>query len=582
MTNPFDYSTPDAIPAQDLIDLFVPVFGEYYNVPNIGHTFVNGSRGSGKSMIFRYMMPDCQSLVHKKPINELDYFAINIPIKEGSLDRTDLGLIENKHGEMLLNEHLMVVNFAIKIFSRIGEVQFNPQKIEENNFETFYNDVFVVLLQYSGWKNVMPVLGKRTLPQVLELILTTLDQLNRDFTNNYLRKLIGVLSPMPYEGPICTFWEFLFPLIKKLREYSIFPDKPFFLLVDDADNLSLIQTQILNSWVSLRTTSDVCFKISTQLKYKTYRTVNNSRIDTPHDYSEVNISDIYTSKKGLYRNRVKEAVDRRLKKFGFKKTIAETFFPPDIVQEKAIDALFENYKANHGYDYAYRYSRPDFIKNLQGNRNTYSYAGFEQLVNISSGTMREFIEFARRMFVKQISTETKKVIKCISPAIQDEEIKDYSNWYLNENFSTLRDDNCNGSDESEKFDKLKNLVESLGQVFHLILISDASERRVFSFALQNEPERDLKEILDLGVRYGYFQSSTIGNKMGTGRTKLYILNRLLAPYYKLDPSSFAGYKFFTSDNLREAIYKPATFVRKIKTKGVDSFFENQQKTLFEE
>lgn len=63
MKNPFEYKNPDAIAPKDIIDLFVPVFGEYYNIPLIGHTFINGARGSGKSMMFRYMMPDCQRLV---------------------------------------------------------------------------------------------------------------------------------------------------------------------------------------------------------------------------------------------------------------------------------------------------------------------------------------------------------------------------------------------------------------------------------------------------------------------------------------------------------------------------------------
>ena len=52
MKSPFEYSSPEAMTASDVIELFVPVFGEYHNIPNIGHTFINGPRGSGKSMNF--------------------------------------------------------------------------------------------------------------------------------------------------------------------------------------------------------------------------------------------------------------------------------------------------------------------------------------------------------------------------------------------------------------------------------------------------------------------------------------------------------------------------------------------------
>ncbi len=71
-------------------------------------------------------------------------------------------------------------------------------------------------------------------------------------------------------------------------------------------------------------------------------------------------------------------------------------------------------------------------------------------------------------------------------------------------------------------------------------------------------------MLQLGVTYGYLHESTIGNKQGTGRTKLYILSRLLAPHFKLDPTSFAGYKFINSDTLELSLTKPKEFIERMK------------------
>lgn len=53
----------------------------------------------------------------------------------------------------------------------------------------------------------------------------------------------------------------------------------------------------------------------------------------------------------------------------------------------------------------------------------------------------------------------------------------------------------------------------------------------------------------------------IGNKDGTGRTPLYVLTRRLAPFFELDPSSFAGYLWITSQKLRDAITDPVRGVR---------------------
>lgn len=587
LKSPFEYTTPEAIPAKDIIDLFVPVFSEYYNVPNVGHTFINGPRGCGKSMMFRYMGPDCQSLVQNKQISELDYFAIHIPIKEGQLDKTDLSLLENKHGEALLNEHFMVINFAIKIFEKLGDTAFDDSIENIEALKQFYDDSFLKLLNYARWKGALALSSElNNCKSIFHHMKEKCSEINREFTQNFIYKLVGMSGPLPYNGAICLFPDFLLPILKEIKALPFMPKAPIYLLIDDADNLNKIQTKILNTWVSSRTSKYVSFKISTQLNYKTYKTLNNSRIDTPHDYSEINISDIYTAKKSLYKERVKDAVERRLIKFGYKDVSVEAFFPDDKNQEEKIKTLFNDYQnkfpGKEGYDYAYRYARPDFMKSLKGNLNTFSYAGFDSLVNISSGIMRHFIDFANRMYTHQMAKPEKKGLTFIEPNIQDQEIKEYSDWFFDENFSKLRQDADNSDEDINDFDKLRNLIEALGETFHLILFSDATERRVFSFALQNEPDNELRRILNLGVQNGYFQKSLIGNKMGTGKAQLYILNRLLAPHFKLDPTSFAGYKFVTCEVLKEALYKPKTIIGRIKNKGVDNVFDNPQQSLFKD
>ncbi len=155
---------------------------------------------------------------------------------------------------------------------------------------------------------------------------------------------------------------------------------------------------------------------------------------------------------------------------------------------------------------------------------------------------------------------------------------------MNENFDKLRNDENNDPGSIQQFDKLRNLIEALGQTFNLILMSDATERRVFSFAIQDDTSisEELRSILKIGVQCGYFQQSSISNKMGTGRTKLYILTRVLSPYFKLDPSSFAGYKFVTTNVLEEAMLEPRTVVGRIKTKGADNVLIDPQQLLFKD
>src|SRR5207248_651886 len=129
--------------------------------------------------------------------------------------------------------------------------------------------------------------------------------------------------------------------------------------------------------------------------------------------------------------------------------------------------------------------------------------------------------------------------------------------------------------------KLHNLIRALGGVFHAKLISRDAERRVFSVAFSDTPDPEVLELFNLGIQFGYFHRSTIGNKDGTGRTPLYVLSRRLAPQFGLDPTGFAGYLFITNDRILEAIANPDKFLRKIKTQGVSNAFEERQLQLFD-
>jgi hypothetical protein len=591
MKNPFEFQFPDDISPKDVIDLFVPVFGEYYNVPKSGHTFINGARGSGKSMMFRYMKPDCQVFVdsdgkilkRKRNLKKLDFFGIYIPIKKGQLNKTDIKL-NSKHGEALLNEHYMVLHFTIIIFNELIAANFKEIPENQKAFSNFFNNTYRTLLNYSGCKENKSFENQTLIREILEYSINSLKKISSDFQQNYINQLIGREEPLPYKGPIFLYSDFLYEILKSLRKMPFMPPKPIYLLIDDADELSPLQRMILNSWVAMRTTNEVSLKISTQLKYNVYRTINNSRIDTPHDYSDVNINDIYTSKKDLYHKRIEEIVIKRLRKYNYEITIPEDFFPENNKQAKKIKKMRNQYieaEKNKGlseqqaYDFAYRYTIPEYIKRLKGNRYTYSYAGFGQLVNISSGNIREFIDFASEMYVSQLSSKNNEPVKCISDTIQNDIVRKVSTKKMLDEFDKYRKESENKND----MDKLRNLLLGMGGLFAVILLSNSSERRVFSIALNDEPDEELRTILSLGVQYGYLQKSMIGNKYGTGKARLYILNRILAPHFSLDPTSFAGYKFMNADVLKISLTNPKKFIKSFKLKIST---DDEQLSLFEE
>jgi hypothetical protein len=592
--NPFVVQTPEDITADEALRLFVDVFADFNKVRDRGHCMVNGPRGCGKSMMFRYLLADCQRLALDCSLDRLPFFAILVSIKNTSLDLTELRRLANQHATVVLNEHLLAMYVASKVFRTLEETRLPSGKSAVRATHQYVQEV-QRLLRISGWngavRSAASVAPQKAFGQLRQLC----DSLYQE-TVGYVRRLtFSAAHPPMYSGPLCGYLDFIVPALESLRQLPYMPDGPIYLLMDDADYLSAVQTRVLNSWVATRTANRISIKISTQLKYKTYQTTSGARIEAPHDYTEINIADLYTTSQSKYLKRVTQIVQKRLVAAGIRRTPAE-FFPPDEEQEEAIREigvrLRRDWKVQgRGHrpsDDVLRYARPTFIASLGGSRkagSTYSYAGFSQLVHISSGLVRFFLEPASQMFSEQTAVRP-GVPDSISPPIQDRVIRQVAEELMLTGYEKMFKDDESECDEIERIrlldrkTKLYNLIESLGGVFRAKLVSEDAERRVFSIALSGELDREVREILDLGSVLGFFHKSTIGNKEGTGRTPLYVLTRRLAPYFGLDPTGFAGYLFVTNDALLEAMSSPNRFLRRVKDKGVSEVFEERQLQLF--
>lgn len=592
MRNPFEVSTPEGISAKEIHELFVDVFTDFYQVPQIGHAFLNGPRGSGKSMMFRYMMPDCQKISRNCTLKELDYFSLYAPIKLTDINYPELDRLKDS-ANTYFNEHLLTTYLAIKCFKSLLD--------HEDDFENclkevkhFYDEVFLWYVDISGYE--------------IEHLKVQFDD-----SKDYIHKIVRILDEMflrckiyckkiamapsitkEYNGPLCNYLDFLYPLLLELKKMSFIPqNKPIFILIDDAGYLNETQTKVLNTWVSYRTSQDISIKISTQLDYKNLKTITNKTIDSPHDYSQVNIATVYTTSNNTYYKRIEIIVKKRIEKYLEKEIDPKDFFPVDQKQEQEIEKIKKSLKESHfdpeksyaGGDAARRYATSEYFKVLKASRSgaTYNYAGFDNLVDISSGIIRHFLEPASRMFSEHISRNSMDIsqITFIPNAVQDDIIKEYSSSFLENEFQKVFDE-YGTKEENErlsKADKLYNLINGLGQMFHRIFVSDKSERIVFSVALNDSPDNELKEIIDLAEHYGYLHKSSIGNKQGTGRCRLYILSRTLSPYFKLDPTGFKGYKFMNSNILKLSLTDPVKFEKEANKAMDDGKYNNQLNLL---
>ena len=536
-------------------------------------------------MMFRYLEPDCQQLATKRSLHELPFLGVHVPIKHARLNLTEIERLRQTHAEALIAEHYMVLVSMHRCIDAVQRARLPESTSSVGAMEKFCRIGFPEMMRVVGHHGDFPPLPEQSDMNSLLFWLERVLNASLGELARYLRRIAFPGSSLVYEGPLGNYIDLLCPFVNALRALPFLPAGPVYLLFDDADNLSATQTRVLNEWVSTRSTAAICLKVSTQLRYKTFSTLTGGVISTPHDYDEVNISAVYTSQKTRYRDRMRSIIRKRLLLHGAGSE-PEDFFPVDKTQERAIAEIKRTYmeagdekaRGARARDDATRYARPDYIKGLgssRGGLTRYSYSGFEQLVHISSGVIRHFLDAAAEMYAEEFARN--KRVASVRPQVQDRVVRDQADRLFFAEFDKIVREQAATTPGYEGLERLRTLVRGLGGAFFEILVSKAAERRVFSIALSDTDDPNVLEVLELGVQYGYFHRSSIGTKKFAGRTPLFILTRRLAPFFALDPTSFAGYQFITTADLRVAMGDAKAFVRDFqkRTKLGKEFDESQ-------
>ncbi|MFW5895300.1 MAG: hypothetical protein ACOCT9_01020 [archaeon] len=570
--NPFIVESPEKLSQDEIADLFVEKYTELTTIKRKKHTFVWGSRGSGKSMMLRYLEPKCQKHNHSDFEDIFDqpepFFAVYMPIKEGRFNKTEFDLLNNR-ATLVITEHLLNLDIAERCIATVREQIPNNIKREkdESSLVDKISNLFDPASIASSIERVDNIVNKDKNPL---LWLEKLFEKEKAYVGKYLKKNTLCGGDANYEGGFTGYHDFLLPLIENVLEYLNISDVSIYLLIDDAFRLNKQQQKILNSWVANRDQNTVCFKISAQRDlYETFKTRDGGLIEEPHDFSDIDIDELYTNSKERYYKKVKLISNRRLNLSRVPVENVEELLPPNEHQKKMLEdikkELAEEWEQEEESvrksDYIDRYAKPRLFQMLKSQKQERKYAGFENLVHISSGIVRAFLEPCYLMFDEYLSEGINpEDIKEISPEKQQEIIKKYSEDFILKKFEEIRKDLP--PEDWSIIDSLSTLVESLGRVFYERLHDPkAREARLFSFTLRGELDENLKKVLKLGLKYGYFQLRTYSTKSGGGREKWYILNRRLCPIYKLDPTGFEGRLTLTPELLNVACKDPDRFVK---------------------
>jgi hypothetical protein len=233
----------------------------------------------------------------------------------------------------------------------------------------------------------------------------------------------------------------------------------------------------------------------------------------------------------------------------------DEFFPEDVKQQKTLNELTaeleveyaDKYKGRAVRDYVYRHLTSEYMQRLADSRSpdSFMYSGFKTLAILSSGLVRDFIICAQRMFDNASRSPTE--VTYISPAIQNNIVRQHADLVFEEISNPKQKRALDSS--KEDWEKIHKLIGGLGNLYKQKMFSKDSERRVFSFAFQNEPGEKIVRLLELAIAEGYLMKGFISKKEGTGRRTLYVLTRRLAPAFSLDVSAYSGYLSLTADRI---------------------------------
>ncbi|MBF0283312.1 MAG: hypothetical protein HQL51_02530 [Magnetococcales bacterium] len=594
--NPFGVSNPEQVDADYIARYFVDLHTDLPAVSKQCNTFIHGARGAGKSMLLRSLEPEVMLKTRgENKISDLPHIAVHVPLKQ-----TDFGVPElerlDGYASTVIGEHLLVMYAMFRVARKIEALaSYIPTKSARSYWERF-NYLFALCSDNLPAKPVHQDFSnsREALEDIVQLCEKEFMVVRNFFVRSPFRK-----EPETYQGPLTSFLDFLLPNAEAIKSIEGLPNAPIFLMLDDADNLPIRMQRTINSWVSTRSTNSLCLKISTQLGYATFRTIDNRIIESPHDFDSVNLSSIYTSDQDRFYRRMREIVEKRLTNAKINVT-PDQYFPKHTEQEKRLqeirDKIKEEWEAKHKAsdsrisgssrvnDDVVRYAVPRYMREISGSNrhsHTFSYAGFRSLVDLSSGVVRWFLEPASRMHDRVV--EAGQQVKAIPVGIQDTIIRDWAREFYErlspfieiddgheDKAPSEHDPNASlhsQGHETEIYIHLQNLLSGLGRLFRSRLLNPhASEQRVFSVVIRGDVPRRVDKVLRLGIRLGYFQDADYAAKEALGgRLPRIILARRLGPYFNLDVSGYAAHLSVTGEDLSLALSDPKAFLKKRTT-----------------
>jgi hypothetical protein len=529
--NPFEYEAANNLPIDDIINFYIEDYNFSRFIQSTKNIILLGERGSGKTMTLLYNSFKIQYKKAQKESTAPDYsrIGIHIPCNTPLFHKVEYLLLDDEFKRFVISEHyltLSIVNAIADTLENIPEIVTASKEMS-----ILFGDIEYLLgIELNRKYNFFTSIKKFIQKECFE---------TQKYVNAYGENMF-------YEKAL-SFSSLVIPFIETVKQIDILSHSHFLLMTDDVQDMNNYQIRTLNSWIAYRDHSHFSFKIATtKINRPTSITSTGGCILEGHDYISIDMEKPFQKKGSDFYEMAKNIIKKRLENIRLTVT-PEDFFPenPDYTQamKEAEEIAKQNAKIQYPdgttkqiNDYVYKYKRAEYYRNRAKKANLPPYSGFNMIVDISTGVIRNLLDPCYWMFDAYRSTQPNKIDK-IPPSIQDEIIIDRSKklWEIMRSGLDKQIENCNTAQANQIYQLFDNLMI----LFKRRLLEHKSEPRAIVFSISQIKQEviyeNLIELLNI-ARKAQLLYTRVGNAKDLGKQEIYYVpNRLLLPSRGLDP-----------------------------------------------
>lgn len=530
--NPFEFDAAPNLDPRQLIDWYIENNNYSRFFQSTRNVIINGERGSGKSMTLIY-----QSVTYKQRRYEIhgpkidfpgDHLGIYIPCNTPLSAKEEYRLLEEVAGIQLSEASLtasIITNVAREFESTLH--LFSAAECETLKAEfAFYLEVDLD----ERAKNLSPF-----------------EFLRRE-GHARVRRQQRRITKLGGDDDILidSFSNIVLPILASIRRCNALKQTHLSLLIDDIQDLNEYQQRLVNSWIGYRDHSIFSIKAAVAgLRNYSLRTTFGGALLEGHDYITVDLQRPIQNNQSEFGKFARDVVKRRLAQIEIKVS-PEEYFPVNDAFVKRLEVAKRAAEAaavERGYepqtkqyrDFVYKQKRAYYFRERDSKANKPMYSGFDTLVHLSTGVIRNLLQPCFYMYEKRTGQLGGKTPTIIPSDVQDEVVKDQSDklWDFIEGSLERRVPSCSAEDARRIF----RLFTRLAEYFRQRLLGHDSEPRVVTFVVSEKDHpswSNLEPLLQLSERAQILYVRDGTSKRGGGRETYYVPNRMLWPRYGLD------------------------------------------------